>query len=76
MDLGLKGKVAIITGGSEGIGKAAAKSLAAEGANVIIFARRQERLDNASKEILDATGANITTVSGDVTNPKDIEGKL
>ena len=76
MDLGLKGKVAIITGGSEGIGKAAAKSLAAEGANVIIFARRQERLDNASKEILDATGANITTVSGDVTNPKDIEGAV
>ena len=76
MDLGLKGKVAIITGGSEGIGKAAAKSLAAEGANVIIFARRQERLDNASKEILDATGANITTVSGDVTKPKDIEGAV
>ena len=76
MDLGLNGKVAIITGGSEGIGKAAARSLAAEGTNVIIFARRQERLDKASKEILDATGSKITTIAGDVTKPSDIEGAV
>ena len=73
MDLGLKDKVAIVTGGSEGIGKAAAKSLANEGVNVIIFARRQERLDIATREILEATGNTVIPVSGDVTKPSDIE---
>ena len=73
MDLGLKDKVAIVTGGSEGIGKAAAKSLAHEGVNVIIFARRQERLDIATREILEATDNRVIPVSGDVTKPSDIE---
>jgi NAD(P)-dependent dehydrogenase (short-subunit alcohol dehydrogenase family) len=45
MDLGLKGKVAIVTGGSDGIGKATAACLAAEGARVIVVARGKERLD-------------------------------
>jgi len=44
MDLGLTGKVAIITGGSEGIGKAAAHRMAAEGARAVIVARRPEVL--------------------------------
>ncbi|MDP3063886.1 MAG: SDR family NAD(P)-dependent oxidoreductase, partial [Chloroflexota bacterium] len=48
MELGLKGKVAIVTGGSEGIGKAAALSLAREGANVVIMARRPEPLERAA----------------------------
>ena len=42
MEMGLDGKVAIVTGGSEGIGKAAALRMAGEGANVIIVARRQK----------------------------------
>ena len=51
MELGLTNRVAIVTGGSEGIGKAAAISLAREGANVTILARTQSKLDSAIQEI-------------------------
>ena len=56
MDLGLTGKVAIITGGSEGIGKAAAQRMAAEGARAVIVARRPEVLEAAAQDIQKATG--------------------
>ena len=51
MDLGLNGKIAIITGGSDGIGKAAATSMASEGANVAIVGRTQSKLDAAAADI-------------------------
>ena len=51
MDLGLKNKVAVITGGSVGIGLAVAKGFAAEGAHVTITARNTERLEAARSEI-------------------------
>ena len=51
MDLGLNGKNAIITGGSDGIGLAAAISLSKEGANVAILARTQEKLDKLIKDL-------------------------
>lgn len=73
MDLGLKGKVAIVTGGSDGIGKAAATRLAQEGAQVVIFARRPEVLESAAQEIRDKTGGTVVTVPGDVTRIADIE---
>ena len=50
MDLGLTGKVALVTGGSDGIGKAAANSMAAEGAKMVICARRAEVLENAADD--------------------------
>ena len=75
MEMGLDGKVAIVTGGSEGIGKAAAERMAGEGANVIIVARRQEVLDAAAADIRAATEGEILPLSADVTD-KDAAGRI
>ena len=69
MDMGLENKVAIVTGGSEGIGKAAALSIAREGSKVVIVARRQEVLDAAAQEIKTATEGDVLALSADVTDP-------
>jgi NAD(P)-dependent dehydrogenase (short-subunit alcohol dehydrogenase family) len=63
----LQGKVAVITGGSAGIGLATAKLFVAEGAYVFITGRRQRELDDAVKEI----GDNVTGVQGDVASLAD-----
>ena len=73
MDLGLKGKVAIVTGGSEGIGRATAQSLGREGAAVVVCARRADVLERAAQDIAEATGANIVAVQADVRNTLDVE---
>ncbi len=72
MDLGLQGKVAVITGGSEGIGRATALKLAQEGAKVAICARRTELLDKTAAEI-SKTGAEVLAVAADMSKPADIE---
>ena len=72
MDLGLKGKVAVITGGSEGIGRAAAQSFGREGTSVVIGARRPDVLNKAAQDIAEETGAQIVPVQADVTNPQDV----
>ena len=74
MDLGLTGKVALVTGGSEGIGKAAAISLAAEGARVVICARRPEVLNRTAGEIRKATGGEVLAIPADVAQPDQIKG--
>ena len=66
MDLGLKSKVAVITGGSIGIGLAVAKGFAAEGADVVITARNAERLETARQEILGAGAKRVLAVSCDL----------
>lgn len=67
MDLGLKGRVALITGGSKGIGRASARSLTAEGARVAIAARNREGLEKAAGPIRAETGGEVITVSADCT---------
>jgi NAD(P)-dependent dehydrogenase (short-subunit alcohol dehydrogenase family) len=65
----LNGKIAVITGGSSGIGLAAAKTFVEEGAHVFIMGRRQSELDKARAEI----GNNVSTVQGDVANLDDLD---
>src|SRR5680860_1885042 len=72
MELGIAGKVALVTGASEGIGKAIAAALAAEGATVVVNARGKERLDAAAAE-LEAAGGRVSAVAGDVSSTDDIE---
>jgi 3-oxoacyl-[acyl-carrier protein] reductase len=66
MDLGLHQKVAIVTGSSRGLGKAAATALAAEGAHVVLNGRTQSTLEEAAAE-LRAAGATVAAVAADVT---------
>lgn len=72
MELELRGTVALVTGGSEGIGKAAAAELAREGARVAICARRPEVLEAAANEISTQSGAEVIAVPADVRRPEEI----
>jgi NAD(P)-dependent dehydrogenase (short-subunit alcohol dehydrogenase family) len=71
MDLQLKGKTALVTGGSEGIGKAIAMTLAHEGVDVAICARRKEPLEATAQEIIKATGRKIHAIPADLTKDED-----
>lgn len=73
LELGLAGKVAIVTGGSEGLGRAAAERLAAEGCRVIICARRADLLERAAEAIRRKTGAEVLAQPADVTRVEDVE---
>jgi NAD(P)-dependent dehydrogenase (short-subunit alcohol dehydrogenase family) len=72
VDLGLKGKVAVVTGGSEGIGKATALRLAEEGAHVAICARRKEPLDDVAADI-QKFGVQGLAIAADMSKAADIE---
>jgi 3-oxoacyl-[acyl-carrier protein] reductase len=77
MDLGLAGCVAIVSGSSSGMGRAAALSLAREGCNVTLFARRQELLDEAVAEIQAlGSGAEAFAVAGDSTDPEALRAAV
>jgi NAD(P)-dependent dehydrogenase (short-subunit alcohol dehydrogenase family) len=72
MDLGLTGKVALVTGGSEGIGRATAHSLGREGASVVVCGRRAEVLERAAADVAEDTGAQILAVPADVSKSDDV----
>mgnify|MGYP003341673053 CR=1 FL=1 len=76
MDLGLKGKNAIVTGGSLGIGKAIARELALEGVNVGIVARSKDRLEAVAKDLSKETGGKVIALPCDVTNKAQVEAAV
>ncbi|BAT20302.1 MULTISPECIES: SDR family NAD(P)-dependent oxidoreductase [Asaia] len=73
MDLGLKDKVAVITGGSVGIGLAVAEGLAREGAHIVMVARDKERLTEAASKLAASFGVRCLPVAADVATSEGIE---
>ena len=71
MDLKLKGKTALVTGGSEGIGKGIARAFAKEGVDVAICARRKEPLEATANEIARETGRKIVAIPADLRKDAD-----
>ena len=73
LELGLKSKVAIVTGGSEGLGRACAETLAREGVRVGICARRKDTLERAADQIRKATGGEVLAMPTDVRRASDVQ---
>src|SRR5881296_3302049 len=76
MDLGLRGKHAIVTGGSLGIGKAIARELAREGVDVAIVARTKEQLEATARELAAETGQRIIPLAADVTSRAQVDAMV
>ena len=72
MDLGLKGKVALVTGGSRGIGRATALALAGEGSDIAVLARDPQRLQSVRQELA-ALGVRVHAVSADTTASREVD---
>jgi 3-oxoacyl-[acyl-carrier protein] reductase len=70
MDLGLKGKWALVCAASKGLGKGCAKTLVGEGVNVVITARGAEALEATAAELRALGGAEVRAVAGDITTPE------
>lgn len=70
MDLGLNGKRALVAGASRGLGYAAARGLALEGARVAINSRDAQSINSAAQKLAEETGADILPLPGDVTDPQ------
>ncbi len=72
MDLGLRGRTAVIAGASTGIGRASASGLAAEGVNLVLLARGKENLDKAASEIASANQIEILTIPTDMKDASSV----
>lgn len=73
MDLGIRGKVALVAASSRGLGRAVAEELAAEGADLVLCARNKDVLDETAASIRKTTGANVIAVATDVSDPAAID---
>src|SRR5436309_15125281 len=76
LELGLAGKVAIVTGGSEGLGRACVKRFAKSGAKVAVCARRKDVLERAVDAIQKTTGADTLGMAPDVTHGPEVEASV
>ncbi|MGH6913204.1 MAG: SDR family NAD(P)-dependent oxidoreductase, partial [Geminicoccales bacterium] len=76
MDLGLEGRVAIVTGGSRGIGHACAASLLAEGAKVALVSRDRARLEAARKTLAEAAGGTAIAVPTELRNDEAVRAMV
>jgi 3-oxoacyl-[acyl-carrier protein] reductase len=76
VDLGIRGRKALLSGASRGLGKACALAIAREGADVTILARTRDVLMRSCEEIASQTGANVTPVVGDITTPAGRQAAL
>ena len=74
MDLGIAGRVAVVTAASRGLGRGCAEALAAEGARIVLSARGTDSLEQARRE-MEGAGAEVATVAADVTDP-DVPARL
>lgn len=73
MTIHVKEKVALVTGGTKGIGKAIAKALAENGADVVVVSRNQDDCDRVAKELSEQYGVKSLGVSGDITKQENID---
>jgi 3-oxoacyl-[acyl-carrier protein] reductase len=71
VDLGLRGKVALVAASSKGLGRAVAEELAAEGADIVMCARGKETLDRTAESIRQTSGVKVVAVAADVLKPDD-----
>lgn len=76
MEMGLKGRKALLTGASKGMGRACAMAVAREGAEVTLVARGAETLEQTAQDIRDETGAKVTTCAADITTPDGRDAAL
>ena len=76
MDLGIKGRTAIVCGASKGLGRACAEALAAEGVNLVITARNAEVLETTAKEIRERFKVDVTAAPGDITTQAGADATL
>jgi 3-oxoacyl-[acyl-carrier protein] reductase len=73
VDLALRGRVAFVTGASKGIGRAIARSLAAEGVHLVLLARAQESVEQAADEVRRASGVSVLALATDVRDERSVQ---
>ena len=76
MDLGLKDKVAFVAAASQGLGRAVADELAAEGSSLVICSRDQHKLDRVAQEIEAKTGSRVAAIAADLSKRDDVENAI